>query len=224
MNYIVLFIIFMILSFIVGSTLKRKFKLYSKIPLNYGLTGKEVAEKMLAEHGIYDVHVVSVPGHLSDHYNPATKTINLSQNVYYGQHVAAAAVAAHETGHALQHAQAYSFLQLRTSLVPVVSFASNWVQWVLLAGIFLVNTFPALLLLGIVLFALTTLFTIITLPVETDASSRALGWLRNSGITSWEAHSKAESALRWAAYTYFIAAIGSIATLLYYIMVYNSRD
>ena len=175
---------------------------------------------MLRDQGISDVSVVSVQGHLTDHYNPANKTINLSQDVYNGRHISAAAVAAHETGHALQHAQAYAWLGFRSKLVPAVSFASKWVQWVLLAGILLIQTFPALLLAGIVLFAMTTVFSFVTLPVEIDASRRALAWLSNAGITSYQNHDKAQDALRWAAYTYVVAALGSLATLLYYIMIF----
>jgi Zn-dependent membrane protease YugP len=158
---------------------------------------------------------------LTDHYNPADKTINLSQEVYNGRSISSAAVAAHECGHAVQHAKAYAWLGLRSNLVPVVSFASKWVQWILLAGILMVRTFPALLLAGIILFALTTLFSFITLPVEIDASRRALAWLSNAGITSSQNHDKAQDALKWAAYTYVIAALGSLATLLYYIMIFT---
>jgi uncharacterized protein len=179
-----------------------------------------VAERMLRDHGITGVKLGSVQGQLSDHYNPLTKTINLSHDVYYGNSVAAAAVAAHECGHAVQHAKAYAWLGVRSRLVPVVSVSSKYVQWILLAGILMVQRFPALLLIGIGLFALTTLFTIITLPVEVNASKRALAWLSSSGITGYGTHDKAEDALKWAAYTYFIAALGSIATLLYYVMIF----
>jgi uncharacterized protein len=217
----VIFGVFMLLSMLVSAQLKAKFKKYSTISV--GLTGKEVAEKMLKENGIYDVKVVSTPGQLTDHYNPLTKTVNLSEGVYGGGHVAAAAIAAHECGHAVQHATAYSFLKMRSALVPVVSITSKWIQWVLLAGILLLNTFPQLLLIGIIGFAIMTLFSFITLPVEIDASKRALVWLNASGITSYGTHEKAESALRWAAYTYVIAALGSLATLLYYIMIFMGR-
>jgi Zn-dependent membrane protease YugP len=221
----VIFIGFMILSWIISLTLKSKFKKYSKIPLENGMSGKEVAEKMLRDNGIYDVKIESVPGQLSDHYNPVNKTINLSQDVYNGRSVASAAIAAHETGHAVQHANAYAWLGFRSSLVPAVSFASKYVQWILLIGILVVQRFPALLLFGIVLFGLTTIFSFITLPVEINASKRALAWLSSSGITTYENHSKAENALRWAAYTYVIAALGSLATLLYYLMIYlGARD
>jgi len=217
----VIFGVFMLLSVLVSAQLKAKFKKYSTIPV--GLTGKQVAEKMLNENGIHDVKVVSTPGQLTDHYNPLTKTVNLSEGVYGGSHVAAAAVAAHECGHAVQHAKAYSFLQMRSKLVPVVSFTSKWIQWVILAGILLLQTFPQLLLIGIIGYAIMTLFSFITLPVEIDASKRALAWLNSSGITSYGTHEKAENALRWAAYTYVIAALGSLATLLYYIMLFMGR-
>jgi len=225
MNIWIIFIGFMILSWIVSMVLKSKFKKYSKIPVDNGMSGKDVAERMLRDQGITDVRVVSVQGHLTDHYNPADKTINLSQDVYNGRHISAAAVAAHETGHAVQHSQAYAWLGLRSKLVPAVSFASKWVQWVLLAGVILVQTFPVLLLAGIVLFAMTTVFSFITLPVEINASQRALAWLSNAGITSYQNHDKAQNALKWAAYTYVVAALGSLATLMYYIMIFmGSRD
>jgi Zn-dependent membrane protease YugP len=216
----IIFIGFMILSWLVSMQLSSRFKKYSKIPLAGGITGREVAERMLRDHGITGVKLGSVEGQLSDHYNPLTKTINLSHDVYHGNSVAAAAVAAHECGHAVQHAKAYAWLGLRSRLVPVVSVSSKYVQWILLAGILMVQRFPALLLIGIGLFALTTIFTIITLPVEVNASKRALAWLSSSGITGYGTHDKAEDALKWAAYTYFIAALGSIATLLYYVMIF----
>jgi hypothetical protein len=216
----IIFGTFMLLSWLISMQLSSRFKKYSKIPLTSGLTGRDVAEKMLRDHGVTGVKLGSVEGQLSDHYNPVTKTINLSHDVYHGNSVAAAAVAAHECGHAVQHAKAYAWLGLRSKLVPVASFGSKYVQWILLAGILTVQRFPALLLFGIGLFALTTLFTIITLPVEVDASKRALKWLSSSGITGYGTHEKAEDALRWAAYTYFIAALGSIATLLYYVMIF----
>lgn len=220
---LIIFGVFMLLSWLISMQLKSKFKKYSTVPINQNLTGKEVAEKMLRDNGISDVKVVSTPGMLSDHYNPLTKTVNLSEGVYASSNVAAAAVAAHECGHAVQHATAYSWLTMRSKLVPVVSFASNWVQWVLLAGVLLIEVFPQLLLLGIILFALTTLFSFITLPVEIDATNRALVWLNTSGITNVQNHDKAQDALRWAAYTYVIAALGSLATLLYYIMIFLGR-
>jgi len=225
MFYWIIFGFFLLLSVLVSSILKSKFKKYAKIPTQGYLTGKEVAEKMLHEHGIYNVEVVSVRGQLTDHYNPLTRTINLSHDVYLGNSVAAAAVAAHETGHALQHAEAYSMLNLRSKLVPVVSFASRWVQWVLLAGIVLVNSFPQLLLAGIILFATTTLFSIVTLPVEINASKRALKWLQTAQITNDGNHRYAKDALQWAATTYFIGAISSLATLLYFVLIYlGARD
>jgi hypothetical protein len=223
MGYLVIFGVFMLLSWAVGATLKSKFRKFSLIPVNYGLSGRDIAEKMLRDNGVTDVQVVSVQGELSDHYNPANKTVNLSPDVYHGRNIAAAAVAAHECGHAIQHATAYSWLQMRSQMVPMVSFASKWVQWVLLGGILLVNTFPQLLLAGIVLFALTTLFSFITLPVEIDASRRAIAWLDGSGIATTATLPKAQEALRWAAYTYVIAALASLATLLYYIMIYMGR-
>ena len=226
MSIWVIFIGFMILSWIVSMTLKSKFKKYSKIPLDNGMSGREVAERMLRDYGIFDVKVVSVQGHLSDHYNPADKTVNLSPDVYSGRSISAAAVAAHECGHAVQHAEAYAWLNFRSKMVPAVSFSSKWVQWILLAGVLLVSTFPALLLAGIVLFALTTVFSFITLPVEINASQRALAWLTNAGVTSFQNHDMAQDALKWAAYTYVVAALGSLATLLYYIMIFTggSRD
>ena len=222
-GYYVIFGIFMLISWLVGYQLKRKFKEYSKIQLRIGLTGRDIAEKMLHESNIFDVSIVSVPGQLSDHYNPLNKTINLSKEVYEGRSVASAAVAAHECGHAVQHATAYSFLRLRSALVPIVSFSSNIIQWVLLAGILLINTFPSLLLFGIILFATTTLFSFITLPVEFDASRRALVWINNSGFTSGEEQAKATNALKWAASTYVVAALASLATLLYYIWIFMGR-
>ncbi len=225
MNPWVIFIGVMILSWIVSATMKSRFKKYSKIPVDNGMSGKEIAERMLRDNGIYDVTVQSVPGQLTDHYNPEKKTINLSQDVYSSRSIAAAAVAAHETGHAVQHATAYAWLGFRSKMVPVVSFSSRWIQWVLLGGIILVNTFPLLLLTGIVLFALTTLFSFITLPVEFNASQRALAWLSDRGVTSYENQSRAKDALKWAASTYVVAALGSLATLLYYVMIFTgARD
>ncbi|MDP2424574.1 MAG: zinc metallopeptidase [Bacteroidales bacterium] len=216
----IIFIVFAGLSWLVGAQLKSKFKAFSKIPINGGLSGKDVAERMLSQNGVNDVKVISVDGQLTDHYNPLNKTVNLSTDVFNGNSVAAAAVAAHECGHAIQHAHAYSFLQMRSKLVPVVSITSKWVQWVLLAGVILVQTFPAILLAGIVMFALMTLFSFITLPVEIDASRRALAWLNGAGITSSQTHPKAQEALRWAAYTYVVAALASLATLLYYVYIF----
>ena len=219
-GYYIIFGVVALASWIIQSRLKSKFERYSRIPIPRGMTGKDVAVKMLRDNGIYDVQVISTNGHLTDHYNPATKTVNLSENVYASSSVAAAAVAAHECGHAVQHATAYAPLALRSRLVPVVSFASTWMQWLLLAGILMIRTFPQLLLAGIVLFALTTLFSFITLPVEINASNRALAWIGTSGVTNSQTQEKAEDALRWAGYTYIIAALGSLATLLYYIMIF----
>ena len=221
--YLIIFLGVTILSWVVQANLQSKFKKYSQVPLNGGMTGREVAEKMLRDNGIYNVSVTCTPGHLTDHYNPTNGTVNLSESVYHSNSVAAAAVAAHECGHAVQHAVAYGPLQLRSALVPVVSFASNTVQWVLLAGILLVEVCPALLLIGIGLFALTTLFSFVTLPVEIDASRRATQWLSSAGITSPYNHQMAVSALSSAAYTYVVAAIGSLATLLYYVMIFLGR-
>lgn len=227
MTYWIIFIGFALLSWLVSYRLKNKFEKYSKIPLPNGMTGKDIAEKMLHDNGIYDVKVTATPGSLTDHYNPANKTVNLSEPVYYSNSIAAAAVAAHECGHAVQHARAYAPLKMRSALVPMVSFASQWVQWVILGGLIFFHSFPQLLLIGIVLFAMTTLFSFITLPVEINASQRALAWLSNAGITNVATHDKAEDALRSAAYTYVVAALGSLASLLYYIMIFmggRSRD
>ena len=219
-SYWILFIAIALVSYLVQANLNNKFKKYSRIPLGNGMTGREVAEKMLHDNGIYDVRVISTPGQLTDHYNPTNKTVNLSEGVYHSDSVAAAAVAAHECGHAVQHAVAYAPLKMRSNLVPVVSAASSWVSWVLLAGILLIQSFPQILLAGIILFATTTLFSFITLPVEINASRRALAWLSHSGITSAYNHKDAESALRAAAYTYVVAALSSLVTLLYYIMIF----
>ncbi len=212
-----------LLSFLVQWNLKSKFERYSKIPLDGGLTGRDVAERMLRDNGIYDVRVVSTPGMLTDPYDPTKKTVNLSDDVYNTCSVAAAAVAAHECGHAVQHAYAYGPLTMRSALVPAVQFASQWVQWVLLAGIFMIESFPQVLWVGIGLFALTTLFSFVTLPVEIDASHRAVKWLDRAGITTRHNHGAAVSALRSAAYTYVVAALGSLATLVYYIMIASGR-
>lgn len=218
--YWIIFIGIALVSWLVSSSLQRKFEKYSKVPLPNGMTGKDVAEKMLHDNGIYDVQVVPTSGTLTDHYNPANHTVNLSEPVYYSNSVAAAAVAAHECGHAVQHARGYAPLKLRSALVPVVSFASQWVTWVILAGLIFMKAFPNLLLFGIILFAATTLFSFITLPVEINASQRALAWLSNAGITNAATRPKAEDALRSAAYTYVVAALGSLATLLYYVMIF----
>ena len=219
----IIFIGIAIVSFIVQSSLKSKFDKYSKVPLYNGMTGREVAEKMLRDNGIYDVRVISTPGMLTDHFNPTNKTVNLSGGVYSSCSVAAAAVAAHECGHAVQHARAYAPLQMRSALVPVVQFSSSIMSWILLAGILLINSFPQLLLIGICLFAMTTLFSFITLPVEIDASRRALVWLNSAGITNTSNHGMAKDALKSAAYTYVVAALGSLATLVYYIMIFMGR-
>ncbi len=219
----IIFIGVAVISWLVQMNLQNKFKKFSKIPLGNGMTGREVALKMLHDNGIYDVQVTCTPGHLTDHYNPANKTVNLSDSVFNSNSIMAAAVAAHECGHAVQHARAYAPLQMRSALVPVVSFAAQWVTWVILAGIMLINSFPEILLAGIILFAFTTLFSFVTLPVEIDASRRALVWLSSAGITNAYNHSKAESALRSAAYTYVVAALGSLATLIYYIMIFMGR-
>lgn len=215
--YWILFIGIALLSWIVSASLESKFKQYSQVSI--ALTGKQVAEKMLRAHGLTDVQVTCIPGRLTDHYNPADKTVNLSESVYSTASVAAAAVAAHECGHAVQHATAYAPLQMRSALVPAVSFASKWVMWVLLAGMLLINVFPGLMIIGICLFALTTLFSFITLPVEINASQRAVNWLEEAGITDRETTPLATSALRSAAYTYVVAALSSLATLIYYILI-----
>lgn len=219
----ILFIGFALLSYLVQWNLKRKFKKYSQIPLSNNMTGRDVAIQMLRDNGITDVQVTHTPGTLTDHYNPTNKTVNLSEGVYASNSIMAAAVAAHECGHAVQHARAYAPLTMRSKLVPVVSFASKWMTWVLLAGIFTINIFPQLMLFGICLFALTTLFSFVTLPVEIDASKRALVWLSSAGISNARNHAQAEDALRSAAYTYVVAALGSLATLLYYIMIFLGR-
>ena len=216
--YWVIFIGIALVSWLVSASLERKFRKYSKEPLS--MTGRDIAEKMLKENGIYDVKITCVKGQLTDHYNPVTKTVNLSDDVYHGANVAAAAVAAHECGHALQHDQAYAPLKMRSALVPVVSFASHWMTWLLLAGLLLINVFPQLLLIGIVLYATTTLFSFVTLPVEVDASRRAVNWLREAGITDNHTTEMASDALHSAAYTYVVAALSSLATLVYYILVF----
>lgn len=221
--YWIIFIGIALASWLVQSNLKNKFEKYSKMPLSNGMTGRDVAEKMLRDNGIYDVKVMSTRGSLTDHYNPTDKTVNLSEDVYSSCSVAAAAVAAHECGHAVQHAHAYGPLTLRSALVPVVSFASNWVSWILLIGMLAIETFPQILLFGIGLFALTTIFSFVTLPVEIDASRRAVNWMTDSGIVNYNNRGAAVSALRSAAYTYVVAALGSLATLMYYVMIYMGR-
>lgn len=222
-TYLLIFTCIAVLSYIVQANLKRKFEKYAKMPV--AMTGRDVALKMLHDNGIYDVKVTSTSGYLTDHYNPATKTVNLSQGVYNSASVAAVAVAAHECGHAIQHAKAYAPLKLRSALVPVVSFSSSIMTWVLLIGILTIETLPGLLLAGIIMFAMTTLFSFVTLPVEVDASRRALAWLQTSGITNSSNHKFACGALRSAAYTYVVAALSSLATLLYYVTIFmNRRD
>ena len=217
MNIWIIMIVIMVLSMLIQSTLQSRFSKYSQIRLPNGMTGADVARKMLNDNGIYDVQVVPTRGMLTDHYNPQTKTVALSEGVYASCSVAAAAIAAHECGHAVQHAHGYAALRMRSALVPVVNFASNIVQWILLAGVIFIKTFPGLLWFGIILFATTTLFSFVTLPVEINASSRAISWLTQTGITDSQTRPMAIDALKWAAYTYVIAALGSLATLLYYI-------
>ena len=223
MNIWVIMIIVMVLSYIIQLTLNSKFDKYSRIPGPHGLTGADVARLMLRQNGINDVTVQSVAGKLTDHFNPQDMTINLSEGVYNSTSVAACAVAAHETGHAIQHAKGYASLRLRSALIPVVTFANNTVQWVLLLGVIMINVFPSLLWIGIGLFAMTTLFSLVTLPVEINASQRAIAWLAGSGVVDDNTKPYAVDALKWAAYTYVIAAIGSLATLFYYIGIANSR-
>lgn len=219
--YWMLFIVVMLLSWGISALVQHRFKQYSEVPM--GLTGREVAEKMLRENGIDDVRVCAVNGHLTDYYDPRSKTVNLSEDVYNSSSVASAAVAAHECGHALQHAQAYAPLKVRSALVPVVEFSSRWMSWVLLAGILVLESFPQLLEIGIALYAVTTLFAFVTLPVELNASSRAVSWLRESGLTNMETTPMATAALRSAAYTYVVAALASLGTLIYYILILVGR-
>ena len=216
----IIFIGIALISYLVQSNLKSKYNRYSQEPIGNGMTGRDVAIKMLHDNGIYDVQVTSTNGMLTDHYNPANKTVNLSEGVYNSCSVAAAAVAAHECGHAVQHATGYSFLQLRSALVPAVNFSSSVMSWILLAGIVLIQSMPQILLIGIGLYAITTVFSFVTLPVEIDASQRALQWLNRSGITSGVTQSHAQDALSSAAYTYVVAALGSLATLIYYVMIF----
>ena len=212
-----------VIGMLASGQLKRKFAKYSKVHLQNGMSGKEIAEKMLADNGITDVKVIAVQGQLTDHYNPMNKTVNLSQVVYNERNAAAAAVSAHEVGHAVQHATNYSMLQMRSKLVPIVSFSSRYMQWILLGGIAMIQVFPQLLLAGICLFALTTLFSIVTLPVEFDASKRALAWLKTNNIVTSEEYAGSKDALKWAAMTYVVAAVSSIATLLYFVSIYLNR-
>lgn len=214
-------LVFIVISMIVSGILKARFAAYSKIPLAARLTGKEVAEKMLRENGIFDVKVVSVEGFLNDHYNPINKTINLSPEVYNGYSVASAAIAAHETGHAVQHADAYTWLNLRSKMVPAVQFSSSIVNWILLIGIFMASSGNyTLLLIGIILFAMTVIFSLVTLPVEFDASRRALAWLGHTNVTNAQEYPKAKNALTWAAMTYVVAALAAVVTLLQYVMIF----
>ncbi len=221
--YLLLAGLIMLVSWLVSSRLKSKFELYSKLQLENGMSGAEIAEKMLADNGITDVKVISVEGQLTDHYNPMDKTVNLSEAVFNQRNAAAAAVAAHECGHAVQHAVGYNWLMLRSQLVPVVNIASTYLQWVLIAGILMIRTFPGLLLIGILFFAVTTLFSLITLPVEYDASNRALAWLESNNLLTNQEQAGAKDALTWAARTYVVAALGSIASLLYYVSIYMNR-
>jgi Zn-dependent membrane protease YugP len=228
-GYLMIFIVFLIISSLIGSQLKSRFRRYSKLPINYGMTGREVAEKMLHESGIHDVSVTSVQGQLTDHYNPATKTVNLSADVYHGSSVASAAIAAHECGHAVQHARSYAFLQFRTALVPLqnisakimnIIFAVMFIGFLFLPGVI---SFESALYIIIACYAIFSLFALVTLPVEIDASKRALAWLNRSGITNYETHDKAKDALKWASYTYLVATISSLAMLFYFIMLLGGR-
>lgn len=216
-------IVTMILSFVVQAVLQRRFNKYSQVALGGGLTGADVAKRMLAAHGIKNVKVTQIPGMLTDHFDPGTMTVNLSENVFSNRSVAAAAVAAHECGHAVQHATGYGPLRLRTLLVPAVNFANKTITWVLLAGVILFQILPEVLWIAIALFAVTTLFSLVTLPVEINASNRAIEWLYDAGITTYETDPMARDALKWAAYTYVIAALGSLATLFYYISIARQR-
>ncbi|WP_197088587.1 zinc metallopeptidase [Rufibacter radiotolerans] len=221
----IIMIAMMLISALVSWTLKSKFEKYSKLGLHSGLSGREVAEMMLADNGITDVRVISTAGRLTDHYNPADKTVNLSESVYESRSAAAAAVAAHECGHAVQHAKAYTFLKFRSAMVPALSVASRYMQWILLLGVIMIQSTPIPLAIGVALFALTTLFSFITLPVEFDASKRALAWMDTRGVVTTQEHAMAKDALKWAAMTYVVAAIGSLATLLYYAsMLLGRRD
>lgn len=228
-GYYLVLIVFGIISSVVSSTLKRKFKKYSKISLRNGLSGKEIAEQMLIDHGIRDVKVVSTPGMLTDHYNPKTKTVNLSEGVYAQRNASAAAVAAHECGHAVQHNIGYEWLQMRSTLVPMVSVASNFSMWMIFGGLFMAQGSAfgqTIAMVGVALFGMGTLFSFVTLPVEYDASNRAIAWLKRKNMVSQQELAGAEDALKWAARTYVVAALGSLATLLYFVLriMGNSRD
>ena len=213
----------MVLSYIIQAMLQSRFNKYSQVPTSNGMTGADIARKMLRDNGITDVEVTSVRGTLTDHYNPQTKTVNLREAVYGQRNIAAAAVAAHECGHVIQHVQGYGPLKLRSALVPVVNFSNKAVQWVLLAGVLLFAVTHSVLWLGVILFGMSTLFSLVTLPVEINASRRAIAWLESAGITNYETKPMAQDSLKWAAYTYVIAAIGSLATLFYYIGIARSR-
>jgi Zn-dependent membrane protease YugP len=223
MNFLILMVIILIPSWIITARFNNRIKKYSKMPLISGLTGRQVAERMLSENGIHDVKVTVTGGILSDHYNPQTKTVALSPDVYNGTNVAAASIAAHECGHAVQHALGYAPLKLRSALVPIVTYSSKIVTFVILGGILMINIFPGLMLAGIILFATTTVFSFITLPVEFNASTRAVAWLETAYITSTEQTVYVRDALKWAAMTYVMAAIGSLVTLIYYIMIFTGR-
>jgi len=222
-NMLFIGIFFLVISLLISWKFKSKVKEYSEVALTNNLSGSEIAEKMLRDNGIFDVKVISAEGQLTDHYNPTDKTVNLSQDVFYGKNVISAAIAAHECGHAVQHADAYVWLNFRSAIVPVVSITSKWVQWVLLGGILLMNSFPQILLIGIIMLAAVTLFSIITLPVEFDASNRAMAWLNNRNIVQTDESSMARNALNWAASTYVIAALSSLAALLYYVAIFTGR-
>ncbi len=229
MGYYIIAGLIFIVSMIVSNKLKSKFKKYSKVHLQNGMSGKEIAERMLSDNGINDVKVISAPGMLTDHYNPSKKTVNLSEGVFTQRNAAAAAVAAHECGHAVQHAQAYGWLQMRSKLVPVVSVASKFSQWAIFGGLILMSMVSVglgqtVLLIGIIMFAMGTLFSFITLPVEYDASKRALVWLENENMLTSSEHDAAQDSLKWAARTYVVAAIGSLATLLYFLSIFMGRD
>ena len=223
MLYWILFIGVAVLSYVVQASFQKKFRQASEVPLLGGMTGREVAVRMLAEHGIHDVKVTSTPGQLTDNFNPTNKTVNLSQAVYGETSVAAAAVAAHECGHAVQHAQGYFPVKVRSALVPVVSITSRLVPFVLLGGMLLINIFPQIMWLGIAMFAFSTLFSFVTLPVEIDASRRALAWLSRTDIIDPSNEEEARGALRAAAYTYVVGALSSLATLIYYLSIFTGR-
>lgn len=229
MGYYIIAGLIFVVSLYVSNKLKSKFKHYSKVHLQNGMSGREIAEKMLRDNGITDVKVISTPGQLTDHYNPAKKTVNLSEAVYTQRNAAAAAVAAHECGHAIQHASAYSWLQMRSKLVPVVQVASQFSQWAIFGGLILMSMVSIgvgqmVLLGGIILYGMGTLFSFITLPVEYDASKRALVWLETGNMLNSQEHKAAEDSLKWAARTYVVAAVGSLATLLYFLSIYLGRD